>query len=272
MRVTSLHTYPVKGCHRLDHDEARVEPWGLAGDRRWMVVDADGVGMTQRRDPRLVTLRPAPAPDGGLTLRAAGLPDLPVAPPHDGDKTQVRVFSGKPLVPARLAPAEAHAWFGALLDAPVRLAWLADPATARPVNPDFGSDDDRVSFADGYPILVTTMASLDAVNGWLVEGGDEPVPMNRFRPNIVVSGATPWAEDDWLGGRLRVGDVTLRVAKPCDRCLVTTTDQETGERGRQPLHVLGKYRKSPMGLLFGVNVIPDGPGIIHVGDPVLSVP
>ena len=271
MRIASLHTYPVKGSHRLDHDEARVEPWGLAGDRRWLVVDADGVGMTQRRDPRLVTLRPEPVP-GGLVLRAAGRPDLAVAEPLDGDPVSVRVFSGKVPVPARLAPAEAHAWFSTLLDAPVRLAWLADPATARPLNSPFGEDDDRVSFADGYPILLTTTASLDAVNGWLVEGGDEPVPMNRFRPNIVVSGATPWAEDAWLGGRLRVGDLTLRVAKPCDRCLVTTTDQETGERGRQPLHVLGTYRKSPMGLLFGVNVIPDDTGIIHVGDPVLSVP
>ena len=128
-----------------------------------------------------------------------------------------------------------------------------------------------MSFADGYPVLVTTTASLDAVNDWLLEAGDEPVPMNRFRPNIVVTGAGAWVEDDWLGHRLRIGEVTLRVAKPCGRCLVTTLDQETGNRGRQPLHMLGRHRKRPEGLLFGVNVIPDGPGIIHVGDVVLSM-
>lgn len=271
MEIASLHTYPVKGCHRLDHDQARVEPWGLAGDRRWLVIDADGVGLTQRRNARLTALRPLPGPSS-LLLRAPGLPDLSVAEPVDGDKTDVRVFSGKPPVPARRAHPDADAWLSELLGEPVRFAWLADPATARPVNPDFGTEDDRVSFADGYPILVATTASLDAVNDWLVEEGDDPVPMHRFRPNIVVRGTGPWAEDGWLGHRLRFGDVTLRIVKPCDRCLVTTIDQETGDRGRQPLRVLGEHRNVPgAGLLFAVNAIPDGTGFIQVGDTVLGL-
>jgi hypothetical protein len=271
MRVSALHTYPVKGCHRLDHDVAQVEPWGLAGDRRWLVVDADGVGVTQRRHPRLTALRPLPRP-GGLTLRAAGRPDLDVAEPADGDKLDVRVFSSQPPVPARHAGAAADTWLGDLLGAPVRLAWLAEPGTARPVDPGFGASGDRVSFADGYPILVATTASLDAVNDWLVAAGDDPVPMHRFRPNIVVSGAAPWAEDGWLGHRLRVGDITLRVVKPCDRCVVTTIDQETGDRGRQPLHILGRHRRHPEGLLFAVNAIPDAPGLVRVGDEVGTLP
>ncbi len=270
MRIASLHTYPVKGCHRLDHDEAHVEPWGLAGDRRWLVVDADGVGITQRTTTALVGLRPLPQP-GGLTLRAAGRPDLHVAEPADGDKIDVRVFSSKAPVPARLAADAAHTWLSALLGMPARLVWLADP-TVRPVNPLIGEDGDRVSFADGYPILLTTTASLAALGDRLYEAGDEPVPMTRFRPNVVVDGATPWAEDSWLGGRLRFGDTVVRAVKPCDRCVVTTIDQETAEKGRQPLRALGKHRNTALGLLFGMNLIPDGPGLIRVGDPVELLP
>jgi uncharacterized protein YcbX len=129
-----------------------------------------------------------------------------------------------------------------------------------------------VSFADGYPLLLTNTASLAAVNDWLCEAGDEPVPMTRFRPNVVIDGARPWAEDDWTGRRVRLGDVVLRAAKPCDRCLVTTIDQETGVVGKQPLRVLGQYRRRPGGLLFGMNLIPDRSGVLRVGDAVLDLP
>jgi hypothetical protein len=113
-------------------------------------------------------------------------------------------------------------------------------------------------------VLVANAGSLDALNGWL----DDPVPMTRFRPNIVVGGAAAWAEDEWLGGRLRIGGPVFRAAKPCDRCLVTTVDQETGEKGREPLFALGRFRKFPGGLMFGVNLIPDGAGRVAVGDEV----
>ena len=271
MRVASLHTYPIKGGHRLDHDEAAVEPWGLAGDRRWMVIDPEGVGITQRTAARLAVLSARPRP-GGLTVRAPGLADLDVAEPVDGPKEFVRVFSDKAPVPARLALADE--WFSDLLDRPARLAWLGDP-TARPIEGD-ALDGDRVNFADGYPLLLTTEASHAAVNDWLYESGNEPVPMTRFRPNVVVSGARPWAEDDWPGRRLRLGDVVLRAVSSCTRCVVTTVDQETGTGGRQPLHILGRHRRFPEGLLFGINLIPDlapdRTGIIRVGDRVLDLP
>jgi uncharacterized protein YcbX len=267
MRIASLHTYPVKGCHRLDHDEAAVEPWGLAGDRRWIIVDAEGVGITQRMVARLALLSATPRP-GGLRVRAPGLPELDVAEPVGGEPVTVRVFRSKPPVPARLAPA--GDWLAHFLGRPARLAWLVDP-TARPIQ-DNALPGDRVSFADGYPLLLTNAASLDAVNDWLCEAGDEPVPMTRFRPNVVVAGARPWAEDDWLGRRLRLGDVLVRAAKACDRCLVTTIDQETAVSGKQPLHILGRYRRFPGGLMFGMNLIPDRPGVLRVGDPVLDLP
>jgi hypothetical protein len=268
MRITALHSYPVKGCHRLDHDEALVEPWGLAGDRRWIVVDADGVGITQRDTPLLTQLAARPRP-GGLRLSAPGHPDLNLDEPADGTKIAVRVFRNKPSYPARVAESD---WISAFLGRDARLAWQSDPTTRPVAGP--GRPDDRVSFADGYPVLLANSASLDAVNDWLVEGGDDPVPVHRFRPNLVVGGAPAWAEDDWIGRRLRIGDLTFRAEKPCDRCRVTTIDQETGETGRQPLHVLGRHRRFGQSLHFAINLVPDlaagETGVLRVGDIVLE--
>ena len=266
MRIAGLHTYPVKGCHRLDHDEAHVEPWGLAGDRRWMIVDAEGVGITQREAAELTQLTARPRP-GGLRLAAPGMPATDLPEPADGPEIQVRVFRSQSPVPARVADTT---WVSAFLGRDARLVWQADPtgrAVAGSTHP-----GDRVSLADGHPVLLASTASLDAVNDWLAEAGDDPVPIHRFRPNIVVGGAPAWAEDDWPGRRLRAGDVTFRVAKPCGRCRVTTIDQETGETGRQPLHALGRHRRFGNGLMFAVYLIPDlaggRTGVIRAGDPL----
>ncbi|MET8082937.1 MOSC N-terminal beta barrel domain-containing protein [Micromonospora sp. NPDC005237] len=272
MRLTSIHTYPVKGCHRLDHDGAFVQPWGLAGDRRWMVVDADGVGVTQRETTRLVGLRAVVRP-GGLVLRADGQPDLDVPEPAGGDPVAVRTFRSRTItVWALPAGAAADAWLGALLGRPVRLVWLAKPA--RHVAADAREHDtgDQVSFADAYPLLLTNAASLDALNGWLADAGEEPVPMTRFRPNLVVDGAPAWAEDGWAGRSLRIGDLRLRAAGPCDRCVVTTTDQETGVRAKEPLRTLGRYRNVRQKLLFGLHLVPVDSGPLRIGDPVVIEP
>ncbi|MCA2215429.1 MOSC domain-containing protein [Jidongwangia harbinensis] len=264
MRIESLHTYPVKGSHRLDHHEAQVEPWGLAGDRRWMIVDADGVGLTQRDHAALTALHPVVTP-GGLTLRAPGHPDLHVPEPADGPALQARVFTHKPPVPVRRAD-PAGAWVTALLGRPAHLVWQQDPG-GRPI-PASTHDGDRVNLADGYPLLATTTASLGALNDWLAGAGAGPVPMTRFRPNVVIDGATPWTEDGWPGGRLRLGAAVVRAARACNRCVVTTIDQETGERGRQPLAALGRHRRIAGGLPFGVLLVPDRTAILRVGDPV----
>jgi uncharacterized protein len=266
MRITALHTYPVKGCHRIEHDVARVEPWGLAGDRRWMMVDAEGIGITQRNTPRLTQLTVRTRP-GGLTLTAPGLPPLDVDEPADGPEEFVRVFRHKTPVPARVAES---AWSSTFLGGEARLVWQADP-TGRTIET-HARPGDRVNFADGYPLLLANEASLSAVNDWLAAEGEEPVPMTRFRPNLVVAGAEPWAEDGWLGQTLHVGGVPFRAAKACARCLVTTIDQETGDRGRQPLRALGRHRRFDEGLLFAINLIPDiAPGTtaeVRLADPI----
>jgi uncharacterized protein YcbX len=264
MRITALYTHPVKGAHRLDHESVAVDPWGLAGDRRWMLVDDDGVGITQRDDPRLARIR-VRAEAGGLALSAPGLPDLHVREPAEGPEEFVRVFSSHEKAPARIAESR---WVTAYLGRPARLAWQADPTGREVQGPALPGDS--TSLADGYPVLLANSASLDAVNDWLAEAGAEPVPMTRFRPNLVVSGAPAWAEDDWLGRRLRVGDVWFRAATACARCVVTTIDQETGERTGQPLKILGRHRRYAEGLLFAINLIPDTPyGVVRVGDPVV---
>jgi uncharacterized protein YcbX len=267
VRLAALHTYPVKGCHRLDHDAARVEPWGLAGDRRWMVVDADGVGVTQRETPALVRLRVQPR-DGGLLLRAAGLPDLAVAEPADAPPLPVRVFRNRLPVPALPAGPAADAWLTTLLGRSVRLVHLARPTRHQAPGSHAHDTGDQVSFADDYPLLLAVAASLDALNGWLADDGEPPVPMTRFRPNLVVAGAPAWAEDGWAGRRLRIGSARFRAAGACGRCVVTTTDQETGVRGREPLRALGRHRNVGGQLLFGLHLVPEGPGEVRVGDPV----
>jgi uncharacterized protein YcbX len=268
MRLASIHTYPVKGLHRTDHDTAWVEPWGLAGDRRFILIDDDGSMLTQREEPRLTQLQPSYV-DGRLVVSAAGRADLDVTP-VPGNLVEVTVWRTPVL--ASLVGTPADTWFSETLDRKVRLVYLDDP-TRRAVDPDHGAPHDRVSFADGYPLLLTSSASLDVLNDWIAEGGSDegPLPMTRFRPNVVITGAPPWAEDGWVGRRIRIGGVTFRMPKPCSRCVVPTTDQETGVRGREPSRTLARYRNIDQELLFGMNLVPDGTGELRVGADVVVV-
>jgi uncharacterized protein len=278
-RLASIHIYPLKAGRAVDLSESAVEPWGLAGDRRWLVVDGAGRFVSQREEPALagvIAAYPAagadqvaagrPLPTDAITLSAAGQPPLKVAMPWADDDTEmVPVSVWESRIRAAAAGREADDWLGRLLDRDVRLVYLDDP-TRREVDQDYGNPGDRVSFADGYPLLLTSTGSLDALGGWLAEDGHPPVPMDRFRPSVVVAGAQAWAEDGWR--RISIGTVTFQVVKPCGRCVVTTIDQATGHRGRQPLELLGRRRRFGQQLVFGQNMIPDAPGSIRVGDPV----
>ncbi|MEU0333386.1 MOSC N-terminal beta barrel domain-containing protein [Streptomyces sp. NPDC006193] len=265
--VQSVHVHPVKALRGVSPREAVVEPWGLAGDRRWTLIDHGGKVVTQREQPRLALAAAEPLAGGGVRLSAPGRSPLAVEVPPPGATVPVDIFGTKvEAVPA--APA-AHAWCSAYLRAEVRLVHLDDPARRRPVESEHGLPGETVSFADGYPLLAATAASLDALNSWIAQGayaGQGPLPMNRFRPNVVVAGTEPWAEDHWA--RISLGEVVFRVAKACERCVVTTTDQDTAVRGREPLHTLARHRRIGGGLLFGVNLVPVSTGTIRVGDPV----
>ncbi|WP_328869382.1 MOSC domain-containing protein [Streptomyces sp. NBC_00287] len=267
-RLQSIHVHPVKAFRGTAPREAVVEPWGLTGDRRWMLIDDGGKVVTQRQQPRLALAAAELLPGGGLRLSAPGMDPLTVPVPRPAATVTVEIFSDKvEAVPAE--DAAVHAWSSAYLGIDVRLVHMDDPATRRPVDPDYALPGETVSFADGYPLLLASTASLDALNSLIAEGrhADEgPLPMNRFRPNVVVSGTTAWAEDDW--SRLAIGEVAFRVAKMCGRCVVTTTDQGTAGRGKEPLHTLGRHRRIGGKLVFGQNLVPLTGGTIRVGDPV----
>ncbi|MEV7569635.1 MOSC domain-containing protein [Streptomyces tanashiensis] len=265
--LRSVHVHPVKAMRALARAEAEVQPWGLADDRRWTVVDAAGKVVTQRRHPRMALATAEPLPGGGVSLSAPGHPTLEVEVPRPSTIITVEIFD-KPVEAVPAGPAAA-AWLSAYLESDVRLAHMDAPDHRRPVDPDYALPGETVSFADGYPLLVTTTASLDALNSLIAQGdhADEgPLPMNRFRPNLVVEGTGPWAEDGWT--RLAVGEVTFRVARPCGRCVVTTTNQLTAERGKEPLRTLARHRKSDGRVIFGQNLVPEHTGTVRVGDAV----
>ncbi|MFI8219229.1 MOSC domain-containing protein [Streptomyces sp. NPDC085932] len=264
----AIHVHPVKAVRGLAPREAAVEPWGLAGDRRWLLVDDGGKVVTQRRQPRLALAAAELLPDGGVRLSAPGMEPLTVPVPRPVGTVPVQIFDDK----VDAVPAEgeaAHAWWSRYLGIGARLAYLDDPATRRPVDPRYARPGETVSFADGFPLLLTTTASLDALNALIAQGDhahEGPLPMDRFRPNVVVAGTDAWAEDHW--SLIVVGEVAFRVVKPCGRCVVTTTDQGTSERGREPLHSLGRHRRLDGKLVFGQNLVPQSRGTIRLGDPV----
>jgi uncharacterized protein YcbX len=265
LTVASIHRYPVKSCRGESLARATVEHQGLAGDRRYMVVDANGLVLTAREQPRLLLATPA-LTRCGLRLAAPGMPELEVATPAAA-RAPVRIW--RSTLDAAVADDAAHAWFSDLLGVPVRLVHQDDPAS-RATNPAYSLDTDRVSLADGYPVLVATQASLTALNDWIAEGplADEgPLPMTRFRPNVVVAGGRPWAEDGWRV--VRIGAARFRAVKGCDRCVITTTDPADARRGKEPIATLARHRRWDGATWFAMNLVPDTPGVdIAVGDQV----
>ena len=266
LSLSSIHRFPVKSCRGESVMSAVVEPWGLAGDRRWMLVDEAGEVITAREANQLVLIHPEITADG-LVLTAPDLPPLEVRTPDPHLQTPVTLWSSH--LTAATAGAEADVWFGKALGRTARLVYLDDP-TRRPTSSGFSEPGDRVSFADGYPLLVATEESLAALNDVVVErseGAHPPLPMTRFRPNVVIAGADPWAEDDWR--RIRIGDSVFRAVKGCARCVITTIDPDTAVREKEPIASLARIRRWDGATWFGVNLVPDTPGVtIRVGDEV----
>jgi uncharacterized protein YcbX len=262
--LSAIHVFPVKSCAPLVLSDAVVETRGLALDRRWMIIDAAGKFATGRQHARLTLIRGQPN-GSGIELTAPNMPALHVDAPTHGERIDTAVW-GTAVTPL-LASTEAHRWISAFLGSPHRLVHM-DAACARPMKAGYdgryGVDSDEVSFADGFPLLLISQASLALLNSKLAQ----PVPMLRFRPNLVVSGTSPHAEDQWR--RIRVGECEFDVLKPCTRCVFTTVDFERGTRdpSGEPLRTLTTYRRSPDGVTFGQNLIPRRLGRVRVGDTV----
>ena len=239
LRLSALTIYPIKSARGIALTESQVDGFGLRHDRRWMVVDDSGQFLSQRSHSRLALVVPSIRGDK-LRVDGPGMPTLEVSLyPSAAVATSVAVWDDVCL--ASWVGESAADWFFDFLGCPCSLVHMAENAV-RP----------RVSFADGFPFLLISEESLADLNRRLAE----PLPMNRFRPNLVVAGGAPYDEDYWT--HFEIGGIRLRVVKPCGRCVVTTTDQTTGERGREPLRTLATYRKRDGEVMFGQNVVHEG--------------
>ncbi|MEY9843646.1 MOSC domain-containing protein [Streptacidiphilus sp. MAP5-3] len=262
-QLTALRIHPVKSFHAVPVDACRVEPWGLAGDRRWMLVGEDGETLTQRQDPRLARFHASVAEDGTLTVEHPdAVAPLRVPAPAAAGLTQVSIFGDGFSTPV-VDSAEVAAFFRKLLGRELRLARL-DLPERRPAPA-------TTTFADQYPLLLTTTGSLDALDGLIARDQPDavaavPVPMDRFRPNLVLDGCAPWAETGWR--RIRIGEVEFEVVQQCGRCVMTTVDQEAGVfTGQQPLRTLRKRRRFGKEAAFGIHMVPLAPyGTLRLGD------
>jgi len=262
--VSTVSVRPVKSLRGVDVARVALDPLGPRGDRRWMVVEPSGDTLTARALPAMlgVTARPL---DGGIELSAPGARTLVVPEPVGGARVDVTMSR---VGWATGCPPEADAWLTAVLGRPVRLVWLDDPRR-RSVSPTHGGrPGDLLSLADGVPVHLTTTASLAALNGWLArEHGDEALPMERFRPTVVVDGdLEPFVEDRWA--RVRVGAVVLRFAQRCDRCVMTTIDLATLRTTKEPTRTLARHRREDGKVWFGIRLVPETLGELVVGAQV----
>lgn len=255
--LSALTYYPIKACRGFDVQASKVERMGLEHDRRMMAVTPEGQFLTQREHPKLALITPELKNDA-VTLSAPNFDSIHFNIQRSGASRSVNMWKSKG-VNAIDQGDEAAGWLSGFLGAPVRLVHIAD-GFKRKLNPNYAvNPDDHTGFADGYPILVISEASLQDLNSKLVS----PLPMNRFRPNIVVNGCEPFAEDTWK--RIKIGEIEMALVKPCARCAVTTIDKETLEKDKEPLKTLSAYRKQKGGAMFGMNVIPLNEGEIKVG-------
>lgn len=263
--VTEINIYPIKSTRRIALTQSHVEKRGLAWDRRWMLVDDDGVFITARQHPTLTLVNTRVEGDS-LLVNGPGMPELAIPlHPRQGAKETVRIWRND--CDALHLGAHYDQWFSDYLGLGCRLVHMPH-SLVRPVRAQYGKPGDEVSFADGFPLLLISQASLEDLNSRLAV----PVSMRRFRPNLVVTGCEPFAEDQW--NRIRVGGVYFDVVKPCSRCVFTTIDPDTADKHpqKEPLRTLGTYRRRPEGgVFFGQNLIPRGTGTIRVGDEVAEL-
>jgi uncharacterized protein len=255
--LSSLIYYPIKACRGHEAGSSFVGRMGFGHDRRMMVVTDKGQFLTQREQPRLALVTPK-LTDGTLELSAPNFDSLRISIQTTGTPWAVDIWKSKGVHSIDQGE-EAAQWFSDWLGTSVRLVHFAD-GYKRIVNEKYAVNaDDHTGFADGYPILLASEEGLQDLNSRL----EHPVPMNRFRPNIVVRGCEPFAEDTW--NRIQIGDVKLAVVKPCARCVVTTLDKDTLEKNKEPLRTLAQYRKHELGVIFGQNVIPLSEGRVRLG-------
>lgn len=257
--LQSIHIYPVKSCAGIAVEQAQVQAQGLAFDRRWLLVDEQGCFLTQRDFPQMARIEVAMVGDM-LQLRFDGLDtlEIPVVP-QAGPRREVEIW-GDRVQALDLSPLCGD-WFAQALGKAARLVFM-DQDCRRLIKAKYGVPEDVVSFADGLPLLIATRASLND----LQQRAGMAIDMSRFRPNVVVDGGLPFAEDNWQ--RIRIGNIEFEVTNPCARCVIPLIDQRTGEKHplKEPIKTLNQFRRRGNEVLFGTNLVPRGSGSLRLGD------
>ncbi|WP_317133431.1 MOSC domain-containing protein [Algoriphagus lacus] len=259
--VQDIFIYPIKSLGGIRLMESEVEERGFRYDRRWMLVDEEGMFVTQRVYPQLALLG-VKLGEGGLEVFHKTDPSKCIEVPFDlatGPEVMVTIWDDQVL--AKAVHSDFDRWFSEFLDFKVRLVVLPE-TSHRKVDPRYAVNGESVSFADGMPYLIIGQESLNELNSRL----DSPVPMDRFRPNIVFSGGAPYLEDSLR--EIKIGGLGFKIVKPCARCVLTTVDQQSGKQGKEPLKTLSSYRSVNNKVYFGQNVVALSLGKIRIGDPI----
>lgn len=265
--LTEIWTYPVKSLGGIPLTEAKVEPRGLQYDRRWMLVDDAGRFVSQREIPEMALLGTAVEPPYLIVFWKNNPAEnilIPLEIPEaELEKLPVQIWDDQ--CQSLILTKEINDWFSENLKQNLRLVYMPD-TTRRWADGRYAPKGQHVSFADGFPFLIIGQASLDDLNSRL----EQSLPMNRFRPNFVFTGGEPFEEDTWEN--IEIGDVQFQCVKPCARCIIPTTDQETAVRAAEPLKTLATFRQVGHKILFGQNMVWLGVGEtkIRTGDAILS--
>lgn len=262
MKLQDIYIYPIKSLGGIRLATAQLEERGIQHDRRWMLVDAQGRFLSQRSHPHMALLEVSVLP-GGLQITHKtdrGQSILVPFTPETNRMIPVSIWEDQ--VSGQVVSETAARWFSEMLDMSCELVMMPEKIQ-RKIDPKYAVKGETVSYADAMPYLLIGQASLDDLNARL----EIPVPMNRFRPNLVFSGGTPYEEDGWK--TLRIGDAAFKITKPCARCVLTTVDQDTGKKGKEPLRTLAGYRNVEGKVLFGQNMLLLEGSILHVGDVLI---
>ena len=269
-RVEGLFVHPLKSAGAIAVDVLELDERGAAGDRRWLLVDTDGVGITARKHHRLAQIRPSFAEvdrNGGLRLDAPGFSSCDVRVPTNPSTRSVQIWLDD--VPAHDAGDMVAEWCSDAIGAWCRMVYLAENAR-RPLQAKYAGSlpyaDRQVAFSDGAPLLLLGSASIEALNVRLHEQGSDVVTHRRFRPNVLLAETTAHEEDTWR--EVVIGGVTIGVGSKCPRCVMTTIDPDTAEGGVEPLRTLAQYRRDETGVVFGMNATHAAPGSIRLDDRV----
>ncbi len=270
-RVAALFVHPLKSAAAIAVVAFTLDERGAVGDRRWMLVNGDGVAITARTQHRLALIRPSFVDadrNGALRLSAPNMAVCDVAVPESPRVRMVTVWDDT--VPADDAGDLAAEWCSDAIGAPCRMVRLSDTAR-RPLQSKYAGDQPyasrQVMLSDGAPLLLLSCASIDALNARLIAQGEDGVDVARFRPNVLIDGVAAHAEDRWRD--VQIGAVTIGVGSPCPRCVMTTVDPQTGQSGVEPLRTLASYRRDHTGVAFGMNATHAATGVIQVGDAIV---